>query len=702
MNTEPEDMEAVSARPGSGENHLAQHSIQFTGYRACLECRRKKTKCDMRLPTCGLCLRTGNSCTFPTKRKSPTFKHPNGRKKRTVDAQKLERLVDLLESRLSSGNQELQDLSPQSERLISDNLIQTPKDSQPVHTPSTEGRDRDAIGFANASPPRTPEYSAEIGQTPMSCSESFDQASNWLSVPESIAIELVHLFFEKIQPWLPLLHRPKFFASYINSSASGFCVASSLGDHDKLIIHGVLALAARHSTNAYFADVPAPDRGNKLLKEACDLYGKLRAADELPNIEYLQGCVLLAVNLAVDGPCHRTWILTGISVRMAYDLDLCNLDDGEEVCSDAEEWTAMEERRRLFWVLWELDTFLSTIARRPRAIDHRRMAVLLPVSDAAWFAQEPVGSSLLATRPSQVWKCLVNSPNQDERAWFLVANYIMALAYEITTFMHGQEIEREEIVNAITCFSLLVTQRFSLGIHPGLFSLSSPAYHWIIGMHLMINSARICASTFEGNSQSSISAYSREFCRIIHHWHPETVVLGHPFLACTLLSPYIGLANRSSPGSLRDMSSNFEMNLLMFAQYGSVWKLGTLLADVAQLLDHPDSLSEEETVLAKRFIALFPALSRRQKPPPRKTSQACGEKMAGKGDEMSSERPLEALEFPLHFNEIGSQIIASNDIGPATLEEMPHFQMDLLGDWSSEFPLGDVYNDNQHFNYLQL
>lgn len=124
--------------------------------------------------------------------------------------------------------------------------------------------------------------------------------------------------------------------------------------------------------------------------------------------------------------------------------------------------------------------------------------------------------------------------------------------------------------------------------------------------------------------------------------------------------------------------------------------------DVAQLLDHPDSLSEEETVLAKRFIALFPALARRQKPPARRTSQACGEKVTRNGDGMSSERLHEALELPLHFDEVGSQLIASNDIGLSTMEEMPNFQMDLLGNWSSEFPLEDVYNDNQHFNYLQL
>lgn len=140
----------------------------------------------------------------------------------------------------------------------------------------------------------------------MSCSEPFEYRSSWLSIPEPVAIELVHLLFEKIQPWLRLLHRPKFFASYINSSASSFCDPGSLLDHDKLLVYGVLAFVARHSTNAYFVNVPAPERGDRLLKEASTLYVTLQAAEELPNMEHLRGCVLLAVGLAVDGPCHRT------------------------------------------------------------------------------------------------------------------------------------------------------------------------------------------------------------------------------------------------------------------------------------------------------------------------------------------------------------------------------------------------------------
>src|SRR5436853_7908395 len=42
-----------------------------TRHRACQECNRKKTKCDMQRPCCGLCQRRGRSCAFPTKRKQP-------------------------------------------------------------------------------------------------------------------------------------------------------------------------------------------------------------------------------------------------------------------------------------------------------------------------------------------------------------------------------------------------------------------------------------------------------------------------------------------------------------------------------------------------------------------------------------------------------------------------------------------------------
>ncbi|KAJ4263296.1 hypothetical protein NW762_006114 [Fusarium torreyae] len=488
---------------------------------------------------------------------------------------------------------------------------------------------------------------------------------------------------------------------------SRFHDSNNFSDQDALLIHGMLALAARHSSNACLAEIPAPDRADQFVKEATALYGKLRGAEEPPSIKYLQGCVLLAVNLAAAGPCHRTWILTGVCVRMAYDLDLCNMDDGGDTWEDAAEWVAMEERRRLFWIVWELDSFVSAITRRPSAINRQRVAVLLPSSDEAWFAQDPVKSSLLGTRPSEAWKSLVDSPNQDERAWFLIANYLMAVAYEMKTNQRTHQADRDELIDALTCFNIVITQRFSLENHVGLFDLNDfTKYNWIIGMHLMLTSARTCVSTFEDNPQASVLAYSREFCRIIHHWHPETVILSHPFLACILLTPQATLANTAVTELINTTSSNLEMTLLMLDQYGSVWKLASVLRDIVHLLKRRDSLSEQEVLLAKRFLIFFPALARRHKPASKVVSQANGEDRThegnGNSDELSFDQSLETLELSKQLDEQEAQLAVAHDFDTEELNVMTHFRLDVPDDWSSQIQFDNVCDDNQHFNYLQL
>ncbi|KAM5358689.1 hypothetical protein ACJZ2D_015080 [Fusarium nematophilum] len=455
------------------------------------------------------------------------------------------------------------------------------------------------------------------------CSQPSVQQTPWLTVPDEIAIELIYLYFDKIQPWLPLIHRPNFVAHYVGNSSTflnpgGFC------DEDMFLIYGILALAARHSLNAYFQAVSAPDRGNQFADKATEFYCKLRAAEEQPSLKCLQGCTLLAAYLYASGPCHRAWILTGVCVRMAYDLDLCDMDEGDGTWRDATEWTAIEERRRLFWVIWELDTFGSTLASRPSAINRQRIAVHLPVSDAAWFAQEPVASALVGIRPAEAWKCLLDSPNQDERAWFLLANYLMALTYEAASSGQACSSDQDELVGVLTCFNLAMSQRFSLETHAVLFDLDNFTKHnWIIGMHLMLTSARACLSALDKTQRTSSVIHVREFSRIISHWHPETVVLGHPFLACILLIPQISLQNEIPP-PIDNLNPNTEMAMLMLAQYGSVWKLGSMLIsecnpfrvsvmtmfipalEVARLLKCRDAFSEEERALIKRFAVFFP------------------------------------------------------------------------------------------------
>ncbi|KAL6351745.1 hypothetical protein LRP88_14950 [Fusarium phalaenopsidis] len=538
----------------------------------------------MRQPICGLCQRTGSSCIFPTKRKTPEFKrsHKKDGRKQSIDPHQLdlERLVDLLASRLQDGGQDF-DLSPQSDpspRSLDRSEPDSHHDHVLLDAPASHGSTSsgsdplpadDYSGF----PARAPTRVSDDQLDDPGCSPCSIQEAPWLTVPEHIAIELIYLYFDKIQPWLPLLHRPNFFARYLGSNSS-FLSPATYSDEDALLIYGILALAARHSSNVHFRGIPAPDRGKQFADEATLLYRRLRAAEEPPTLKCLQGCVLLAVYLCTSGPGHSTWILTGICVRMAYDLDLCNMDEAPQ---DPAEWTAMEERRRLFWVIWELDSFGSTLTGRPSAINHHRMAVLLPVNNAAWFAQEPVGSALLSPRPREAWKSLLESPNQDERAWFLLANYLMYMAYEMASSGRTCQSERDELVDALTCFHLAVSQRFSLETHADLFDRENCTKHnWIMGMHLMLTAARVRLSALDETQRNGSLMCTREFSRIIHHWHPETIVLSHPFLACILLVPHMGVTD-STLRAGNSLHANTDMTLLMLSQYSSVWKLGSVL-----------------------------------------------------------------------------------------------------------------------------
>ncbi len=87
---------------------------------------------------------------------------------------------------------------------------------------------------------------------------------------------------------------------------------------------------------------------------------------------YLQGCIF-----ACRLPLHF-WAFLIVSldtcivtyVRLAYDLNLCNMDEQQDDCLNQTEWSFLEEQRRAFWLVWEIDSFkpFITSLRRPYAL----------------------------------------------------------------------------------------------------------------------------------------------------------------------------------------------------------------------------------------------------------------------------------------------------------------------------------------------
>ncbi|KAF4339928.1 hypothetical protein FBEOM_6152 [Fusarium beomiforme] len=308
----------------------------------------------MKKPKCGLCERTATSCTFPTKRKKPQRR----RQENQTDSQKLERLVCLLESRLGEG-QDIEMLLSQTEQLPMIDL-QTPNSLDRARDDSNDDSQSEIIVVDTSN-------TRDTSTSPASTIRSADADTNWLSLPGDVLTDLVNLFFAKIQGWLPLLHRPRFFRRYMKDGAF---------------------IKRNYSITEAFL---LCDRG-RLFEEQATTYFEKCQFHQQPSLETLQGCLMLAAYIYASGPSHRGWVLVGVCVRLAYDLNLCNMDEQDE----SMDWSILEEQRRAFWITWELDTFGSSITRRPSSINRSMVAVRLPtvrmLEDSSRFTESgPTG-----------------------------------------------------------------------------------------------------------------------------------------------------------------------------------------------------------------------------------------------------------------------------------------------------------------------
>ncbi|EMT68897.1 hypothetical protein FOC4_g10004992 [Fusarium odoratissimum] len=626
----------------------------WKGHRACFECRRKKTRCKLRF---------------------------------TVSERELtRRLVSLLESRLGDG-QDIDMLLSQTEQLPKVNDIHTPnsldrEQDQPMRDDSTEESQSEIIVLGTS-------IVGDDSTSPASTFRSTEgEAPTWLGIPVPVLTELVHIFFAKTQGWLPLLHKPRFFARFMKS---GVCDDRNHSNTEALLLCGMFALAARHSSDPWFHGIPAPDRGQAFMEKANAYYEKCQA-DQAPSLEYLQGCVLLAAYEYASGPSHRAWILAGVCVRLAYDLSLCSMDEQDE----SSDWSVLEEQRRAFWITWELDTFGSLMSRRPSSINRSMVMVKLPVSDEAWFADQPVESPIVDPRPSEVWKLLLDSPNQDPRAWFLIANILLSVASEFAAGRFTCQRDKEDLIDAITCFSLATSQRFNLETLEREISSGDAARHnWIIGMHLMLTCTRTTIqATFKPEHPETLRS-PRHLSRIFYHWYPDYIPLCQPFLACCLLSdrayPSKDMADSSYTGY-----HNSELVSLVLSQYATVWNLASIVINLKASLMRRD----KDNSFEKRFALFFPS----RVPNNRKDDQpAIGEELTAESMSTESSSSDSELQQLLQPTELGDAQTLMTELANMAGRGLPRYvQGDTQSDWNSGLSLNFLDEDHQHLNYLQL
>ncbi|OAL44001.1 hypothetical protein IQ07DRAFT_649778 [Pyrenochaeta sp. DS3sAY3a] len=611
-NIHPEEMQMGAGGQGP-------HPVPM---RACEECHRKKTKCDMARPVCGLCQRTISSCHYPSRRRAPA--RPSKRQKTDVAGLPDGNLAWLLNLIANADATQLPDESAQelaAWRRLSDGLART----TPLSASSVE-QILDDNAAETPAEDRRPQPEQSMPEQPLP-EEAMSE-----SIPYDVAMDLVEAFFTHIQPWLPALHKPRFMQKCAQCllKTSDSLQYSSL--EMKLLLNSMFALSARFSASPYFASIKPSDRDSRFRDAAHQAYAALRGIRE-PTLTYLQGCILLAFHAYTVELNSPAWILTGVCVRIAYDLGLSEIDDDSSDVGQGERHVALEEMRRAWWLTWELDTFGSIITCRPYAIDRDHFTVNLPIADADWFSEKFVRSAPLATSLDQAWTSLQKSENQDPRAWFLVTNHLLSMLCTHLQRKRKDFIEGiSNLETAFNCLRLSLPPSFHILRHrPGFEADNFANCNWIMGTHLILMTvssmfALISANKTDQSSPLSVLGqkpddsprlWALALSRLMGAWPVEYMTAAHPFFVCMLIPTHLhtaatGVQLRSS---LEGVEQMVELIMMHFAKK---WKLGGDMIDVLQELRNIGTESAiENSSLRRRFPVYFPrktALDTRQDP----------------------------------------------------------------------------------------
>jgi hypothetical protein len=213
-------------------------------------------------------------------------------------------------------------------------------------------------------------------------------------------------------------------------------------------VHALLASVLAFSARFYYSEAPNGQEYNfsgpserayqpayflelasKFTDEALGECG-----DEAPPLCVVQALVLIAHGQLTQGVRGKAWRSLGTCVRLAYELNLHLVDAAHpQDPVDALQWCDFEEKRRVWWAIWEMDVFASTVRRCPTGVDWSQIETLLPVEDEYWFAGKPQTSCFLEPDPVLRCKVLQETGNHSPKAWFIVINSLMKDAQSISS-----------------------------------------------------------------------------------------------------------------------------------------------------------------------------------------------------------------------------------------------------------------------------
>ncbi|XEV03740.1 hypothetical protein FSHL1_009027 [Fusarium sambucinum] len=364
---------------------------------SCQGCKRRKLRCD-REPTCNHCQRLDSPCVYDLKKAKPGVK--------TGVIEGLNRRVEALESTVfqGSGTNNSTDSVDSSQvigafssliqelrGLISNAGVSLP--SQAVNNPSIP--QHATPGTLSLSSPNDVQQHPRKRRRVDSCGNPNIELASQLGElgsttsqlpPPELLEEVINAYFIMVQPWIPILHETRFRSRFYN--------------HEQLPCLTVLLYAI------VFAAIRFVDSSSEKLseKETQAWISKSRSIVLLfgmdgMSVENLQALSIIAFTDMGNGDMHRAWPIIGSLTRTVEYLQLSvEFDDRQQgpllkpfrSLLPSQNWTQEEERRRVFWSIFNLDRLCSVMTGWNTSLTSDDVRRRLPADGGLWHKEETV------------------------------------------------------------------------------------------------------------------------------------------------------------------------------------------------------------------------------------------------------------------------------------------------------------------------
>ncbi|CVL11026.1 related to Zn(II)2Cys6 transcriptional activator [Fusarium proliferatum] len=351
---------------------------------ACMICRKRKLKCDGVRPSCSTCSRLGHTCAYDEQRRK------SGPKRGYVKAleERLKQVETLLKTQEPPQNipkniNVAMSGPPQTASPANLNISNAPINLTGDHSMDQHWNFTDKSPQQGAMDDFNFNASLDMGMNNVGGTFTWEMIGLGLEEPlppQETIDELHQIYFEKVHPSIPMIHKYRYLA------------AMNLAPNQRppVCLRYAMWTLACTITDKYADLKDLFYRRARKYVEADYVKGY---GEHMISIAHCQTHTLLASYEMKMMYFPRAWINTGSAIRLAQMTGLHRLDgtglDVKQCLAPPKDWTEREERRRTFWMAFCQDRYASIGTGWPMTIDERDIMTNLPASEDAFIMSKP-------------------------------------------------------------------------------------------------------------------------------------------------------------------------------------------------------------------------------------------------------------------------------------------------------------------------